>query len=262
MSLDVAPLAITTGALTLIIAARYLAIAGLFYWLLWRRPTGAGVVPLHDGELRADGAGQEIGWSLLAAPIYALPAAVVIEMWQQGGTALYTDVHQYGLWYLPVSVAVYLALHDTYFYWTHRLMHVPRVFRVMHRVHHRSRPPTPFASFSFHPSEAALGAVFLPLAALFVPLHVGAALFILMLMTVCAVMNHSACEILPPAWLRGFGGRWVISAAHHDLHHVHVRCNYGLYFRVWDKLMGTDRLEADYPFMRACAADSPRPSPS
>ena len=263
MSLDAAAFAVTAGVLSLIIAVRYLVISGVFYWLLWRRRPGRAVLPLHPRPLSSQGVGREIGWSLAAAPIYALPAAAVIELWKQGGSALYTDINQYGLWYLPVSVMIYLALHDTYFYWTHRLMHVPAVFRVMHRVHHQSRPPTPFASFSFHPSEAVLGAAFLPVIALFVPLHVGAALFILVLMTVCAVMNHSAHEILPASWLRGFVGRWFISAAHHDLHHVHVRCNYGLYFRIWDKLMGTDRLEHEYPFMRApLAADSPRPSPS
>lgn len=262
MSFDAASFAVTAGALTLIIALRYLAISGIFYWLLWRREPGRGVLPLHAERPVSRGAWREVGWSLAASPIYAVPAAAVIELWQRGGTALYTDVGQYGAWYLPVSVLIYMALHDTYFYWTHRLMHVPRVYRVMHRVHHQSRPPTPFASFSFHPSEALLGAVFLPLVALVVPLHVGAALFILVLMTVCAVMNHSAYEILPPAWLKSAGGRWFISAAHHDLHHTHVRCNYGLYFRVWDKLMGTDRLEHDYPFMQAPAAGSPRPSPS
>jgi len=26
----------------------------------------------------------------------------------------------------------------------------------------------------------------------------------------------------------------------HDLHHEHGRYNYGLYFRWWDKLMGTE----------------------
>jgi sterol desaturase/sphingolipid hydroxylase (fatty acid hydroxylase superfamily) len=262
MSLDAAAFAVTAGWLTLIIAGRYLAVAGLFYWLLWVRRPGRRVLALHDVRSRRGDARREIVWSLLASPIYALPAAAVVELWKQGGTALYTDPYRYGLWYLPVSLLVYLALHDTYFYWTHRLMHVQRLYRVMHRVHHQSRPPTPFASFSFHPSEAALGALFLPAIALIVPLHVGLALFILVLMTVCAVMNHSAHEILPPGWLRGFGGRWLISAAHHDLHHVHVRCNYGLYFRVWDKLMGTDRLEHDYGFMRPAAADSPRPSPS
>ncbi len=261
--LDPTAFAVTAAALTSLIAARYLVVSGLFYWLFWRRQPGRHVLPLHSRRPSARGAGREIAWSLVASVIYAVPAAVVVELWKQGGTALYTDVDQYGAWYLPVSVLVYLALHDTYFYWTHRLMHLPGVFRVMHRVHHQSRPPTPFASFSFHPYEAVLGAVFLPVLAMFVPLHVGAALFILMLMTVCAVMNHSAHEILPRAWLRGFGGRWFISAAHHDLHHAHVRCNYGLYFRVWDKLMGTDRMESDYAFMEApVAPGSPPPSPS
>jgi sterol desaturase/sphingolipid hydroxylase (fatty acid hydroxylase superfamily) len=35
-----------------------------------------------------------------------------------------------------------------------------------------------------------------------------------------------------------------------------VRCNYGLYFRVWDKLMGTDRMEGDYQFLSEPAAAS------
>jgi sterol desaturase/sphingolipid hydroxylase (fatty acid hydroxylase superfamily) len=253
--LDPATLALTTAGLTVIIAVRYLAVAGLVYHLLWRREPWRHVLPLHAERPSTQGAGREIAWSLASSVIYALPAAVVLELWNRGGTALYADVADYGIWYLPVSVIFYLAAHDTYFYWTHRLMHRPAFYRFMHRVHHQSRPPTPFASFSFHPSEAALGAVFLPALALFVPLHIGAALFILTLMTVCAVLNHSAYEVLPRSWLRGPAGRWLISAAHHDLHHKHVRCNYGLYFRVWDKLMGTDRMEADYPFL-----SEPRPA--
>lgn len=260
MSLDAVNFLITAFVLSVVIAVRYLAVSWLFYWLLWRRRPARRVLALHATAPGTTHVGREIAWSLVASVIFALPAAAVIELWKQGGTALYTDVGRYGVWYLPFSVMIYLALHDTYFYWTHRVMHLPGVYRVMHRVHHRSRPPTPFASFSFHPSEALLGAVFLPALAMIVPLHVGAALFILLLMTVCAVMNHSAYEILPRAWLQGLGGQWFISAAHHDLHHAHVRCNYGLYFRVWDKLMGTDRLEDDYEFMKSSpATDSPRP---
>jgi Delta7-sterol 5-desaturase len=263
MPVDAVSLTVTTAALTLVIAVRYLLISGLFYWLLWLREPGPHVLRLHERPRGPTGAAREIGWSLASSVIYALPAALVIELWKHGGTALYTDVARFGWWYVPVSVLVYLVLHDSYFYWTHRLMHVPGCYRVMHRVHHQSRPPTPFASFSFHPTEAALGAWFLPALALFIPLHVGAALFILMFMTLCAVLNHSAYEVLPPAWLRSAGGRWFISAAHHDLHHTHVRCNYGLYFRFWDKLMGTDRMEADYAFTRATAAAAvPPPSRS
>ena len=63
-------------------------------------------------------------------------------------------------------------------------------------MHHESRPPTPWAAFSFHPYESIIGAVFLPVLALVVPIHVGAILFILTVMTVCAVLNHSGFEVL------------------------------------------------------------------
>ena len=34
----------------------------------------------------------------------------------------------------------------------------------------------------------------------------------------------------------------MISATHHSLHHTRFRCNYGLYFRAWDRWMGTDAM--------------------
>ena len=37
---------------------------------------------------------------------------------------------------------------------------------------------------------------------------------------------------------------------HHDLHHKHFSCNYALYFRFWDKLMGTDIMESEYDFLQ------------
>ena len=236
--------------LTAIIAVRYLMVSGLLYWLLWGRPPEkVHARRLVSVEPRGDVVRGEIGWSLLSSFIYAAPAAIVLELFESGGTAIYADVYAYPLWYVPVSVLIYLALHDTYFYWTHRLMHRPRWFRLMHRVHHASRPPTPWASFSFHPYEAIVGALFLPLLAMVLPIHVGAVLFILVFMTVCAVLNHSGYEVYPDGWLRGFGGRHFITAAHHDLHHRRYDRNYGLYFRTWDRWMGTDVMETEYPFL-------------
>ncbi len=46
---------------------------------------------------------------------------------------------------------------------------------------------------------------------------------------------------LPASWVAGAFGRTIITASHHHLHHRHYRCNYGLYFRFWDKVCGTDR---------------------
>ena len=50
------------------------------------------------------------------------------------------------LHWLPLSLLVYLFLHDTWFYWTHRWMHRPRVFRLAHAVHHASKPPCQHAA--------------------------------------------------------------------------------------------------------------------
>ena len=248
--IDPLELAITFFALTAIIAIRFLFISGLFYWLLWGRSADkVGAIRLMQAEPAPGGVKQELGWSLLSSFIYAAPAAVVFELWKTGDTAVYMDISAYPLWYLPVSVLLYLFLHDTYFYWTHRLMHLKRLFPLMHRVHHMSRPPTPWAAFSFHPYESVLGAIFMPALALLLPIHISGILFILTLMTFAAVLNHSGYEILPKWWLRGWPGKTLITAAHHDLHHKHFNCNYALYFRVWDKLMKTDVMESEYDFL-------------
>ncbi len=238
-------------ALTAIIAVRYLIISGLFYWLLWGRdPAKVKALKLMEGKPKDGVVGREIRWSLLSSFIYAAPAAVVFELWRVGGTAVYLDASAYPLWYIPVSVLLYLFLHDTYFYWTHRLMHLKALFPKMHRVHHESRPPTPWAAFSFHPYESVLGAVFMPALALVLPIHLSGVLFILTLMTFAAVLNHSGYEILPKWWLRAWPGKHLITAAHHDLHHKHFNCNYALYFRFWDKVMGTDIMESEYDFLQ------------
>ena len=242
--------AITYVALVVIIALRYFAIAGLFHWLLWSRDTPrVKARRLTDGRPRPATVRAEIGWSLISALIYALPGVIVIEAWKAGGTLLYTEWRPIDWVWIPVSVFICLFVQDTWFYWTHRLMHHPRLFRVVHLVHHRSRPPSPFAAFSFHPFESLVYAWLLPLLVFIIPIHVAAVLFILTLMTIASVLNHSGQEILPDSWLKGPIGHHLITAAHHDIHHRDFTKNFALYFRFWDKVMATDVMEAAYPFL-------------
>jgi sterol desaturase/sphingolipid hydroxylase (fatty acid hydroxylase superfamily) len=238
----VTELLLTTLALTAIIAARYLVVSGLAFWLLWQR----GGEKLRARRLNRDRPMrrvmlQEIRLSLLSSGIYAAPAAFALVVWQHGGTLIYTDWNAYGgAAYLLLSAFIYLAAQDTYYYWAHRLMHHPRLFSWMHAGHHRSRQPTPFASFAFDPAEALVTAWLLPAMAFVVPIHIGVVLALLLLMTVTAVLNHSGWEMLPSRLLDGPIGGQLISATHHSLHHLHFAKNYGLYFRFWDKAMGTD----------------------
>lgn len=221
-------------AMTAIVAVRYvLASGGFALATRLRRP---GLYTGLDRQIR-----KEIGWSLASAAIYGIPAGLVAWGWQaRGWTRIYTDAHAYPLWWMPLSLLAYLLAHDTYFYWTHRLMHRPWAFRTMHAVHHASRPPTAWAAMSFHPWEALTGAVVIPALVFFIPIHVAALGTVLTIMTVMGVTNHMGWEMFPRWLVRGPAGAWLITASHHQRHHDRYKCNYGLYFRVWDRLCGTD----------------------
>lgn len=135
-------LALSALAMSLIVAARYAISSGAFALATHRvRP---GLYTGLNNQIR-----REVGWSLASAAIYGIPAGIVAWGWQnRGWTLIYTDFADHPLWYLPASLFAYLLLHDTWFYWTHRLFHQPRWFRLAHAVHHESRPPTAWAAMS------------------------------------------------------------------------------------------------------------------
>ncbi|MEO7656549.1 MAG: sterol desaturase family protein [Sphingomicrobium sp.] len=228
------PVLLSALAMTLIVAVRYLVTSGGF--ALWTARRFPQRLAGQTAQVR-----REIGWSLSSAAIYGIPAGIVAWGWQQRGwTKIYTDPNAFPLWWLPVSMLVFLVAHDSWFYWTHRLMHRPAPFRIAHAVHHASRPPTAWAAMSFHPWEALTGAVVIPALVLLVPIHVAALGGVLAIMTLMGVTNHMGWEMLPRPLVQGKMGQWLITASHHELHHQKYRCNYGLYFRFWDRLCGTD----------------------
>ncbi|MFN3423609.1 MAG: sterol desaturase family protein [Novosphingobium meiothermophilum] len=222
-------------AMTVIVAVRYLATSGLFAWLTRR------VRPGHYRGLEAQ-IRSEIGWSLATAAIYGVPAGIVAWGWQQHGwTRIYSDPQALPLWWMPLSLLLYLFIHDTWFYWTHRWMHRPAVFRRIHAIHHASRPPTAWAAMNFHPAEAAIVSLLIPVLVFFIPIHIAMLGLVLLIMTVMGVTNHMGWEMFPRRLVHGAAGQWLITASHHHRHHEQYRCNYGLYFRFWDRLCGTDK---------------------
>lgn len=234
---------VLTLGLSLVIALRYLLVSAGAAWWFWGRGSEArgAARRLNRAPPRLKDVRREIGYALLSAPIYAAPAALVLVLWRRGGTLLYADPAARGLLWLPVSAAIYLLAQDAYYYWLHRLLHHPKLFTLAHRGHHRSREPTPFASFAFDPLEAALTAWFLPALTFLIPINIYVALTLLLVMTAAAVLNHAGVEIWPARFLETPLGRQLITATHHDGHHRRLTSNFGLYLRSWDRLMGTDR---------------------
>ena len=74
-----------------------------------------------------------------------------------------------------------------------------------------------------------------------IPIHVAVLGLVLTVMTVMGVTNHMGWEMFPRALVHSKAGNWLITASHHQRHHDEYQCNYGLYFRFWDRVCGTDR---------------------
>ena len=222
-------------ATSVMVALRYFLASGLFSWLT--RKVRPGLYKGQGAQIR-----REIAWSLTAALIYGTPAGLALWSWiNLGWTRISADLAEWPIWYLPVSLIIYLFVQDSWFYWTHRAMHEPRLFRITHAVHHRSRPPTAWTAMSFHWIESLLGALVVPLLVFIVPIHVAVLAIVLAVATVMGVTNHMGWEIFPRRIVHSPLGHWLITASHHEKHHEDYRCNFGLYFRFWDHLCGTDR---------------------
>ncbi len=150
------------------------------------------------------------------------------------------------------SLVLMVIAHDAYFYWTHRLMHDPRLFRTFHRRHHRSHNPSPFTAYSFDLAEAAVNASFVAIWMFTVPTQWEVVGLFMVHQIARNTIGHSGYELLPARR----DGRplfdFLTSVTHHDIHHAEAGWNYGLYFTWWDRLMGTEH--PDY-YARFAAAN-------
>jgi hypothetical protein len=75
------------------------------------------------GWPRAADLRREIAYSLLSIAVFAgLSLGIVALIWS-GHFVIYRDPARYGWTWLLLSLPLMLVFHDTYFYWTHRLLH-------------------------------------------------------------------------------------------------------------------------------------------
>lgn len=181
--------------------------------------------------------------SLRTVVIFSLVGTSVFAGYRLGISRVYADPLAYGGAWLAASLPVMVILHDTWFYWTHRLLHAPRLFGRFHRTHHLSVAPTPWTAYSFSAVEALIQALYLPLVLLFLPVHQAVIFAWTTWMVLRNVMGHSGIELLPRRWLAGWWGRWCTTSLHHEMHHACGHANYGLYFTWWDRWCDTEHPE-------------------
>ena len=191
---------------------------------------------------------REILYSLFTFCFFAVVGVFLIFGPIAPYTLKYASIEDNGLVYYVFSIVLMIILHDAYFYWSHRLMHHPKLFRFFHKVHHQSTNPSPWAAFSFHPLEAFVEAGIIGFIVFLIPFHSSAVMIFLVIMTMDNVMGHLGYEIFPKGMNRHWLGKWINTSVNHNMHHKYFHGNYGLYFTFWDRIMGTTRPEYDEVF--------------
>jgi sterol desaturase/sphingolipid hydroxylase (fatty acid hydroxylase superfamily) len=247
---------------TIEVGLRYFLFAGiawvLGYWLFRNRWLHRKIIGRFPGATEVR---REVGYSLVTLMVFGCVGAATITMARQGWTQMYWRVGDHGMGWFAGSVACGILLHDAYFYWTHRLMHHRWLFAVFHRVHHLSNNPSPWAAYSFAPAEAVVEAGIFPLAVMVMPMHPAAFGLVMLWQIVFNVAGHAGYEF-HPRWLMNTPLRYVLNTpTNHVMHHEKMRGNYGLYFNIWDRLMGTNHPEYESRFREVTARSPVAPPP-
>ena len=236
---EILPLVVLGGGL-LLFASRYALIAGGAFWLSRVFKDKLAQRRIQKLPFTTEQVRREIGYSALTIGLFAGLAAVAAALTGQVGLAGAPMPATAVEWvWAIVAVPVALVLHDFYFYWAHRLIHVDWIYPHVHRVHHLSTNPSPFAALAFHPIEALIEAAGVIVIISFLQMPLPSLIVFGLLAFAINVVGHLGYELLPHAWLRSPLGRWFNSSTGHNHHHRTFRYNFGLYTLIWDRLFGT-----------------------
>ena len=235
-----------TRAITLI-GGRYFIVAGLsflLFYVIFRKKWSGGKIqqrfPIYSDYLR------EIFFSVITIAIFGIvPVVFIFNENVSKYTLLYKDIAAMGWVYYFSVFPVMLFMHDTYFYWMHRLMHNKVLFKWFHLVHHRSTNPSPWAAYAFHPLEAVIEAGILVIFLFTLPMHRTNFVVFFLFMIIYNVYGHLGWELYPKKFHKTRIGRWINTSVAHNQHHQFFKGNYGLYFLFWDRIMGTLREDYD-----------------
>ncbi len=191
---------------------------------------------------------SEIFNSMRTIGVFVLLDIIIFDLASNGSLKIYTDISEYGFIWFGASIILSILLHDTYFYWIHRAMHLPKFYKRFHMTHHRSHNPTPFTAYSFAIGEAAVEYAYTPILLLMMPMHPSALAIMLFIMIFKNAIGHCGYELFPQGSTRHPILKHLTTVTHHDMHHEKENGNYGFYFTWWDKWMGTEHVNYEARF--------------
>lgn len=232
------PVLTLIAVLIVLHVGRYLVMAGGAWLVLWKWKANpvTRARRLQAADFTRADLTREFGWSLISAVSFGVFFGVVYR-----GQTPRPLVHHgiTGALEFLAWLAVVLIIHDTWFYWSHRLTHHRLLFRHVHRLHHLSRNPSPFAALAFHPVDALVQIIWAVPLGLWAPIPSSVWLTFAFVAMFINVLGHCGVELYPRWWAKHAVLGWLNSTTAHDQHHLRLDRNFGLYFTFWDRVCGT-----------------------
>lgn len=172
-------------------------------------------------------------WSL-GSGVAQLTAFQAVTMWlMANGYAPVITLSENPVWFVLalILLPIWSAFH---FYWAHRLLHVPLLYKHVHSLHHRNVNVGPWSGLSMHPLEHLiyLTSICIHWVVASHPIHL---IFHVIYQGPGAAMTHTGYEDLLVRDKR----RLALGTFYHQLHHRYYECNYGNQEMPWDRWFGT-----------------------
>ena len=172
-------------------------------------------------------------WTLASGVAFWTAYEAVMLWAMANGYAPHLDAREH-----PVLFVLFLFLTPIWisfhFYWIHRWLHWPPLYRLAHALHHRNANVGPWSGISMHPLEHLLffSSVLIHFIVPVHPIHI---LFHMQHQALTGVTSHTGFEGL----LIKDKNRLALGTFHHQMHHRYFECNYGNLEVPWDKWFGS-----------------------
>ena len=176
---------------------------------------------------------DNIFWSLTSG-VGQLTIFQVLSMWILANN--YSPLNDFldnPFWFFGffILLPIWSAFH---FYWIHRFLHIPILYKRYHSLHHRNVNVGPWSGFSMHPVEHFfyISSICIHWVLASHPIHI---IYHVLYLGPGAAMTHTGYENLLIKDKR----RLALGTFYHQLHHRYYECNYGNEEMPWDRWFGT-----------------------
>ncbi|CCH40970.1 C-5 sterol desaturase [Wickerhamomyces ciferrii] len=148
----------------------------------------------------------------------------------QGYSKLYWDVNTVrGGWIsIVLQYPAFIMFTDLFIYLIHRWLHWPKVYKLLHKPHHKWLVTTPYASHAFHPVDGYFQSLPYHVYPFIFPLHKLSYLLLFTFVNFWTVMIHDGEYMANDPVING--------AACHTVHHLYFNYNYGQFTTLWDRI--------------------------